>query len=282
MHRLFQKLCSNKPEPQFGVDLLRRRRYGATPQPDGLPAEPFPSPREDDAMRRRSFARAFACLALLLAVGLSVAGMLLRREPASYREITVPEGPERARLAGEFSNGMLRLADNIKTGTDDRWSESFTAEQMNCYFAHDFERVRPFRLPDGVHSPRVSIRPNQLRLAFRYGHDFFSSVVTVDLNVWLVANEANVVAVEVAGLHAGVMPVTMQSMLERIAEVGRQWNFEVNWYRHDGNPVALVRFQPDRPNPSVVLQRLELQDGKIFVEGKSTEPVPFRAMASSH
>jgi hypothetical protein len=47
----------------------------------------------------------------------------------------------------------------------------------------------------------------------------------------------------------------------------------VNWYRHDGNPVALVRFQPDRPNPSVVLQRLELQDGRIVVEGKSTEPV---------
>ncbi len=224
-------------------------------------------------MRRRSFARALVCLVLLLAAGLAIAGHLLRREPAGYREIAIPEGPERAKLAGEFSSNVQRLMDTITSNTDDRWAESFTAEQMNCYFAHDFERVRPFHLPDGVHSPRVSIRPNQLRLAFRYGHDFFSSVVTVDLNVWLVANEANVVAVEVAGLHAGAMPVTMQSMLERIAEIGRQWNCEVNWYRHDGNPVALVRFQPDRPNPTVVLQRLELQDGKIFVEGKSTEPV---------
>jgi len=231
-------------------------------------------------MRRRSFARTLICVSLVLTSALGVGGYLLRREPESYRDIVVPDGPERARLSGDFSSGVQRLVDTITSNTDDRWSESFTAEQMNCYFAHDFERVRPFRLPDGIHSPRVSIRPNQLRLAFRYGHDVFSSVVTVDLNVWLVANEANVVAVEVAGLHAGVMPVTMQSMLERIAEIGRQVNLEVNWYRHEGNPVALVRFQPDRPNPSVVLQRLELQDGKIFIEGKSTEPVPIRNMLS--
>jgi hypothetical protein len=224
-------------------------------------------------MRRRSFSRAVVCLILIVAFVLVVAGFLLRREPAAYRNILVPEGNERARLAGEFSSNVQTLVDSVSTNADERWAGSFTAEQMNCYFAQDFERVRPFRLPEGVHSPRVSIQPNQLRLAFRYGHDFFSSVVTVDLNVWLVASEANVVGVEVAGLHAGMMPVTMQSMLERIAEVGRQWNLEVNWYRHDGNPVALVRIQPDRANPSVILQRLELQDGKIYVEGKSTEPL---------
>src|SRR6266568_1592934 len=151
----------------------------------------FP-PREDDAMRRRSFSRALICLIMLVATGLGVAGYLLRREPASYREIVVPEGMEGARLAGEFSNNVQRLVDTVTNNTDDRWSESFSADQVNCYFAHDFERVRPFRLPEGVHSPRVSIRPNQLQLAFRYGHDFFSSVVSVDLNVWLVANEANV------------------------------------------------------------------------------------------
>jgi hypothetical protein len=229
-------------------------------------------------MRRRPFTRAVVCLILFAAFALVVAGFLLRREPAAYRDIVVPEGDERARLAGEFSSNVQTLVDSVATNAEERWAGSFTAEQMNCYFAQDFERVRPFRLPEGVHSPRVSIQSNQLRLAFRYGRDFFSSVVTVDLNVWLVANEANVVAVEVAGLHAGMMPVTMQSMLERIAEVGRQWNLEVNWYRHDGNPVALVRLQPDRPNPSVILQRLELQDGKIYVEGKSTEPL--RAVAS--
>lgn len=224
-------------------------------------------------MRRRPFARALLCLGLILTVALGVAGYLLRREPAGYRDIAIPQGPERARLAGEFSSKVQQLVDTVSTNADDRWAETFTADQMNCYFAEDFERVRPFRIPEGVHSPRVSIGPSQIRLAFRYGHDFFSSVVTVDLNVWLVANEANVVAVEVASVHAGALPVSVQSVLERIAEAARERNLEVNWYRHNGNPVALVRFQPDRPNPSVVLQRLELQEGRIIIEGKSTEPI---------
>jgi hypothetical protein len=231
-------------------------------------------------MRRRALIRTFGMLGLLVVGGLAVLACLLRHEPAEYRDIPVPEGLERRKLSGDFSNGVQRLMDDIGSRADDRWKEEFTADQMNSYFEEDFIRVKPFKLPEGVRSPRVSIKPGRLRLAFRYGQDLWTSVVTVDLNIWLVANEANVVAVEVLDIRAGALPVSTQSMLEQVSENARRWNADVNWYRHEGHPVAVVRFQPDQPNPSVLLQRLELQDGRIVIEGKSAEPAPFRSMLS--
>jgi hypothetical protein len=227
-------------------------------------------------MRRRALVRTIACLCLFLAAGAGLLTWLLRREPASYRAIVVPEGAERRQLSGEFSRQMLA----ISTSTDGPWSETFTARQMNSYFEEDFRRDKPFKLPAGLNSPRIAIKPGLLQLAFRYGDGFWSSVVRVDLNVWLVANEPNVVAVELKALHAGALPVSMQSLLEQIADNARRWNLDVNWYRHGDHPVAIVRFQTDRPSPSVLLQRLELQDGSIVIAGKATDPAPFKSMIS--
>ena len=231
-------------------------------------------------MRRQALLRTLASLGLLALVTFGTLIYLVRREPAAFRHIELPEEPERRKLAGEFASGVGRLMDSIGNRADDRWTETFTAEQMNCYFVEDFVRVRPFKMSEEVHSPRVRIEPGLLKLAFRYGHGFWTSMVTVDLKVWLVANEPNVVGVELQAIHAGALPVSMQSVLEQIAEAARQWNIEVTWYRHDGNPAALVRFQPDRPNPSVVLQRIDLQEGRIVIEGKSTDAAPLKSFLS--
>lgn len=231
-------------------------------------------------MRRRALLRTLAALLLLLAGAGGVLIGLIRREPASYREVQLPDEPQRRKLSGEFASGVQQLLDSIVNNTEERWEKTFTAEQMNSYFVEDFVRVRPFKLPEGIHSPRVCIEPGKLQLAFRYGRGFWNSVVSVDMSVWLVANEANLVAVEVTGLHAGALPISMQSIQEQIAEAARQWNVDVTWYRHEGNPVALVRFQPDRPNPTVLLQRLELQTGRVVIEGKSTEGAPLKSMLS--
>ena len=58
-------------------------------------------------------------------------------------------------------------------------------------------------LPKGFHSPRVAIDGDRLKLGFRYGEGFWSTVVSVELRVWLVADEVNLMAVEVCDLRAG-------------------------------------------------------------------------------
>ena len=107
------------------------------------------------------------------------------------------------------------------------------------------------------------------------------TVVRLDLNLWLVVREPNVVAIELLGVHAGALPISIQSMLEELADSAQQANIEVTWYRHEGHPVALLHFQADREHPRYLLQRLELQDGRLVLAGKSSgDAVPFRQMVS--
>jgi hypothetical protein len=221
-------------------------------------------------MRRRALLRALGCVGLLLAIGASLLLALLRREPDLYRQTDIPEGPQRAELSKRFASQAQNLL-TVGFSGDGAWSEEFTAEQINSYFAEDFVRVKPFKLPQNVNSPRIAIKPGLLEIGFRYGHGFWSTVVTADLNIWLAANEPNVVVVELLDIKAGALPVSMQSILEQIADNARRWNLDVNWYRHNDRPVALVRIQPDRTIPTVLLQRIELKDGTISIGGNSTE-----------
>ena len=230
-------------------------------------------------MRRRAFYRSLVCLGFIVLAAAACIGYLVLRVPTTYARVTVPTGPERRKLSGEFVSGVNEMMATIEKN-DGHWNETFSADQMNSYFEEHFLGAMPFHLPEGVHSPRVRIDPSRFTLAFRYGRGFWSTVVSVEMNVWLVAGERNAVAVEVLGVHAGSMPISVQSFLEQVAENARQLSIEVTWYRRDGNPVALLRFQPDQENPTFVLQKLELQDGKLIIAGKSNETAPLRTMIS--
>ncbi|MCX7701686.1 MAG: hypothetical protein N2039_12490 [Gemmataceae bacterium] len=222
-------------------------------------------------MRHRRNLRDGLIVVSLLAAILLVVGMLLRIEPASYREVAAPEGEQRRELSAEFTKRFRHLMDAVGNG-EEQWSETFTTDQINSYLAEEFFRVQPFHLPEDIHSPRVSIEPDRLRLTFRYGRGFWSTVITVDLKIWLVAQEVNLLAVEILDVRAGVVPLAVQSILERIAENASSWKAEVTWYRHGRNPVALVRWQPDQPNPPIVMEQFELLEQQLRLGGRSTAP----------
>ena len=151
------------------------------------------------------------------------------------------------------------------------WGDTFTAEDLNCFFVENMSRRDGLCsvLPDGLHSPRVSIDGDRLRLGFRYRQGFWSTVVWVELKVWLVANEVNLIAVEVCDLSAGGLPIGSHSILDAITEAARDSNIEVTWYRNKGNPVGLFRLYADQPRPAAQVLTLEVKDGKIVIAGRS-------------
>jgi hypothetical protein len=124
-----------------------------------------------------------------------------------------------------------------------------------------------------------------MRVAFRYGSGFWSTVLTYELRVWLVPTEVNTLAVEIVQRKAGGLPIAAQSLLSDFKELARAKNLDVTWYRQEGNPVAIIRLPTNRARPNAQLLRFDVVDGQLTIVGQSFEPTaqatpPARAVTS--
>ena len=220
-------------------------------------------------MRRRSIALASGLVLALSIVTTATLLAMLWHEPAFYRRQAVPAGPAREQRCCEFKAEFSQFLEGIVNQPKEGWYARFTDLQINSYLEEAGQRENVLQLPQGISDPRVAIEAERLRIGFRYGAGWLSSVVSLDLRLWLAPREPNVVAVEVRGLRRGALPVSTQLLLERISDVARRQGLEVTWFRHEGLPVALVRMQPEPSQRGVRLQRLDLLPATILLSGIS-------------
>jgi hypothetical protein len=227
-------------------------------------------------MNRKSFFLGVG-VALLLAGGVSASLILLvQHEPNDYRRAAVPPGEERVAQSKEFLTRFSQLMTDIQTddgaGNND-WKAEFTEQQINSFFDEGFIQsgIDEKLLPEGISEPRVTVETDKLRLMFRYGSGAWSSVISIELHVWVAGSESNVVCLELQKFRAGSLPISAQSLLDRISDALRRNSVEMNWYRHDGNPVAVLRFSSDPQRSSVQLKNLQLEPGRIFMQGSSSD-----------
>src|SRR5262245_40325882 len=185
-------------------------------------------------MRRKSFFLGLGIVVLLSGSVGSVLAFLVRHKPQVYRQYQPPEGPERKERSDEFLAESVHLTEDILNKR--HWQARFTAEQINSYLQEGFLQsgMGEKSLPEGISEPRVAIEKEKIRLAFRYGNESWSTVISIDLRVWLAPRESNVVVLELQALRAGSLPISAQSLLDRVAEAARQHNMELTWYRHKG------------------------------------------------
>jgi hypothetical protein len=223
-------------------------------------------------MRRKSLILALlAVLVLLLGIGATLAALVLH-EPAFYRRGGLSAGPQRRTLSESFQNEFFRLLSALQS--DDLWAAQFTTEQINAYLMEGFltSRADEKLLPDDVSAPRVAVDADRLRLGFRYGSGRWSTIITIDMRLWVAQGQVNTVGLELLGLEAGALPISAQSLLEHVSEAARRNNIDVSWYRHDGHPVALLRFGTDQPRTMIHLEHVELQQGRLLVQGRCLDP----------
>lgn len=211
-------------------------------------------------------------VALFIISVATVLVLLFLHEPAVYARSSLPKGEERQILSGEFNSEFLHLADGIRRQAT--WDATFTEKSINSYFEEDFIRtgVSKSVLPEGISAPRVAIEQDKFRLAFRYNVGPWSTIISVEMRMWLASNgEPNVIALELQSLHAGALPISAQSLLEQIFETARQNGIKVSWYRYHGNPVALLKFQADEPHPTIQFLNLQLRSGELYIQGRSID-----------
>jgi hypothetical protein len=223
-------------------------------------------------MSRRSF---LVALGLVLFVGTSVGATLyglLHYVPGHYRRAAVAPGEERVKLSEAFLKEFCALLSSMNSDRDG-WFGQFSDEQINSYLDEQFMKcgLGDKILPEGISEPRLIFEEDRLQFAFRYRSRLINTVVSISARVWLPQTETNVVAVQLQGFRAGALPFTAQWLLERISESARQNGIEVNWYRHEGQPVALLRFQADQARPTLQLTAIQIERGRITINGRSAD-----------
>jgi hypothetical protein len=229
-------------------------------------------------MRRKAMILTLGALLLALAAVLAGLAVLMRHEPTFYRERAMSAGARRKAQSRAFLQEFGQLLTDVSPNGRPNWQAFFTEEQVNSFLQEDFLKpgTADKLLPDDISDPRIAFGEDTIRLGFRYVCGPWSTIISITMHVWLPTppQEVNVVALELESLHAGALPISAQSLLEQISEIARRRNIDVTWYRHNGNPVALLRFQSDRPQPTVQLRTLHISDGAILMGGQSLDRTP--------
>lgn len=219
--------------------------------------------------QQRKLWRSWLVLAAVAMSFLAAAFWLLKAEPEFYRQASPPDTYDTREKASHLVTRIQDLKYDIRTRPS--WGVRVTAEELNCFFAETMGPRGSFAgwLPPGFHSPRVAIVGDRLYLGVRYGRGFWSTVVSLQLRIWLPAEEINVVAVEVCDLRLGRLGIAAQSILDALGEAARASHVNVDWYRHNGHPVGLFRFFPDQARPVSQILTLEVQNGQITLAGRT-------------
>jgi hypothetical protein len=221
-------------------------------------------------MRRRR--PLYLALLMLLLTACAVVGGLIsavKREPAFYTEASRAGDVDTLERSSKLLTRAMDLRDDVYGKAE--WGDAFTADDLNAFFIENMGPKGQLteNLPKGFHSPRVSIRGDRLFIGMKYRDGFWSTVVWLELKVWLVAEQTNVAVVEVCSFQAGRLPFGAQSILDQISELARKSSIDVTWYRLKNNPVGLFKFFAKQPQATAQVLTLEITDGKLVVAGRS-------------
>jgi hypothetical protein len=210
-------------------------------------------------------------LALLVLGGICVvvflvlAGLYLAasHEPAFYEEALAID-PE---VLKQGSDRMLQQTTALVSAVkkEERWKALFTADQINGWFAVDLVQNHPNALPPALHDPRVSIDSKQITLACRFERGHINTVLNLTIEPYV--PEPNVIALRIISARAGLLPVPLDKVLDRVSQAARDMHWKIEWRRTGSDPVAMLSLPPTDDDRPVRVETLRLGDGEIFVSG---------------
>ncbi len=204
----------------------------------------------------------------LVAIGLIAIGLLYlasRKAPDFYEQALVADRKEAEKASDELLERATALASDLEK--EGQWEASFSDAQINGWLAVDLERNHPEALPKSISDPRVAITAEALTLAAGFDRGEVKSVLSLTVGVYV--PQPNVIALRIRKARAGLLPLPLDSVLQRVSEAASQLNLAVEWRQEEGDPVALVSFPAPRNNENKLVQveELELGDGVVHLSG---------------
>jgi hypothetical protein len=189
--------------------------------------------------------------------------------PAFYRE-AVAISPQTQQAA---SDRMLQQASALSGAFKKKggWEALFTAEQINGWLAVDMVKNHANALPPTLRNPRVAIGPKQVTVACLVELNHYWSVVSLTVEPYI--PEPNVLALRIVRARAGLLPVPLRDILDRLTQAAQQLQLHIEWRQAGGDPVAMLSLPADREDESrrVRVDTLRLGEGEIYLAGATVE-----------
>ena len=213
----------------------------------------------------RSRARRWLAMVGLPVLLFALVWGLLSHQPTFYASRLRSETKEtQAALAKDFNQRWPTILNQITN--EPVWEAEFAEPQLNAWLAEDFEakQLAERWLPVGVSKLRFAMGEDLLWLGFRYRKGPLSTVIRIGLRTWV--PEPNVLALEIAGLAAGALPLPAGYICTAIDRFADANDLQATWYRRDGNLVVLLR----SVRQDLLLHRVEIKPGVLHVMGVSS------------
>ncbi|MEX0718694.1 MAG: hypothetical protein WD066_19020 [Planctomycetaceae bacterium] len=229
-------------------------------------------------LRRRLIQFVIACLVVAgIAAGSFWWG--LRQVPDFYQRALArhPDPEMRQESAKEFDQRAWRLVAELQHARE--WSEEFLQDDVNNWLAEELHSKYPELVPPGIEQPRVMLREGDVQIGFRYEDSQFQGIISLEVRPWV--PEANLLAIEVRSVKAGLIPIPLDQVIEEVTRRIQSSGWRVEWKEVGGNDVLLVHL--DRgASEQPVLERIDLAAGSVRISGtrkaggSSGTPQPFR------
>ena len=205
-------------------------------------------------------------LLLVVAVALLVLWRASKVVPDFYAQaMAVERTGQRDASNTLIQKATVLVSDVQKPG---RWEALFTEQEVNAWLAVDLKENHRESLPLGVAEPRVVIDPGGMRLACRASRSGVETVLSIELDAYLV--EPGVVGVRIRRVRAGAIPLPLGNVLDLIRDMGDRLGLLIRWQQAEGDPVAIVRVNPVvKGSRLVVIDRLELAEDEIYLGGST-------------
>lgn len=178
---------------------------------------------------------------------------------------------EAADVAGDqLEQKVVELHNVLETGPN--WELCFSDQQVNGWLATDFVEKFPNLLPGEVKDPRISFQDNGAHIACRVDSGTASAVVSMKLEAYL-TDQPNEIAVRVAHVRAGILPVPLAKVLDRVSAAARRSGIDLRWAQQDGDPIAVVALPTERPDVrnDVIVETLQIGAGMLRVGGSAVQ-----------
>jgi len=216
------------------------------------------------ASPRRILGRVVLVALLLLGVGVAYVLWAVKQQPAFYvqalqvESATQKEQSREAVRRGTTLSNLLRKAGG--------WQMSFTAEQINAWFAVDMKENHADTLPVNVAEPRVDIHPGEFTIAAQYQGDLGSAVISLCCDMQVTPE--NALSLRVRRFRAGKLPIPVGKVLDGIRRAAQDYGWDLRWKEVDGDPVALIRMSA-AGGKQWLFDRIELKEGEIWLSGRT-------------